>query len=175
MAHGASRRLATVLFLAAVMLSGSGMTAQQGRGGEPLERRLQRLEDENEIRNLLLDYGRFLDGRDFKSYASLFARDGEWVGGFGTVAGPANIQAFMEKNMGTGPNRRNDYHLLSNFVITVNGDTATAWSRWAFVVPGQSGASIAQAGRYDDTLVRENGRWRFKKRVASNDTAPPAK
>ena len=30
----------------------------------------------------------------------------------------------------------------------------------------------AQAGRYDDTLVRENGHWRFKRRVASNDTPP---
>ena len=190
MAYGVSCRLATVLMLGTVFLNevflgevllgeglpaAAGVAAQQGRGGETLERRLQRLEDENEIRNLLLDYGRFLDGRDFKSYAALFARDGEWVGGFGSVTGPANIQAFMEKNMGAGPNRRNDYHLLSNFVITVNGDAATAWSRWAFVVPGQSGAAIAQAGRYDDTLVRENGRWRFKKRMASNDTAAPAK
>ena len=143
MAHGVSRWLATVL-VGAVMLAGTGVAAQQGRGGEALERRLQRLEDENEIRNLLLDYGRFLDSRDFKSYAALFARDGEWVGGFGSVTGPANIQAFMEKNMGAGPNRRNDYHLLSNFVISVNGDTATAWSRWSFVVPGQSGAAIAK-------------------------------
>ena len=167
-------RLALTVVLGVIAVASVVVSAGQERA-QPLERRLQRLEDENEIRNLLLDYGRHLDARDFKSYASLFARDGEWVGGFGTVSGPANIQAFMEKNMGTGPNRRNDYHLLSNFVITVNGDTATAWSRWAFVVPGQSGATIAQAGRYDDTLVRENGRWRFKKRVASNDTAPPAK
>ena len=72
-----------------------------------------------------------------------------------------------------GVNTVSNYHLLSNFVIAVQGDTATAWSRWAFVVPGQQGAAIAQAGRYDDTLVRENGRWRFKRRVASNDTAPP--
>jgi len=79
----------------------------------------------------------------------------------------------MEKAMGT-QNTAKNYHLLSNFVITVNGDTATAWSRWAFVVPGQQGAAIAQAGRYDDQLVRENGKWRFKKRVASNDTAGPA-
>jgi len=76
--------------------------------------------------------------------------------------------------MGTQPNTAKNYHLLSNFVITVSGDNATAWSRWAFVVPGAQGATIAQAGRYDDTLVRENGRWRFKKRVASNDTAAPA-
>jgi uncharacterized protein (TIGR02246 family) len=159
--------------LAAVTVHPASVAAQT-RSRESLAQRVQRLEDENEIRQLLLDYGRFLDRRDFKSYAALFARDGEWVGGFGSVTGPANIQAFMEKNMGSGPNRRNDYHLLSNFVITVTAETATAWSRWAFVVPGTSGATIAQAGRYDDALVRENGRWRFKKRVASNDTSPPA-
>jgi uncharacterized protein (TIGR02246 family) len=166
-----SRLVVPLLAVAALGTATAG--AWQSRGRAPVEERLQRLEDESEIRTLLLDYGRFLDSRDFKSYAALFARDGEWVGGFGSVTGPANIQAFMEKNMGTGPNRRNDYHLLTNFVITVTGDTATAWSRWTFVVPGQSGAAIAQAGRYDDTLIRENGRWRFKKRVASNDTAAP--
>jgi uncharacterized protein (TIGR02246 family) len=166
-----SRLVAPLLALVALLTVTAG--AWQPRGRASIEERLQRLEDENEIRTLLLDYGRFLDRRDFKSYAALFAREGEWVGGFGSVTGPANIQAFMEKNMGTGPNRRNDYHLLTNFVITVTGDTATAWSRWTFVVPGQSGAAIAQAGRYDDTLVRENGHWRFRKRVASNDTAAP--
>lgn len=136
--------------------------------------RLQRFEDKDEIQQLLLDYGRHLDSRDFAAYGRLFAKDGEWVGGFGTASGgPAAIQAFMEKSMGTAPNAAKNYHLLSNFVITVSGDTATAWSRWAFVVPGERGASIAQAGRYDDTLVRENGRWKFKRRVASNDTPPP--
>ena len=140
-----------------------------------LAARLQQFEDKAEIERLLLDYGRHLDSRDFAAYGRLFSRDGEWVGGFGTAAGgPAGIQAFMEKAMGTAPNRANNYHLLSNFVITVTGDNAIAWSRWAFVVPGRSGAAIAQAGRYDDLLVREDGRWRFKRRTASNDTAPPA-
>ena len=149
--------------------------APQSAQADSVGARLQRFEDKEEIQALLLDYGRHLDSRDFAAYGRLFARDGEWVGGFGTASGgPAGIQAFMEKAMGTAPNAVKNYHLLSNFVITVNGDTATAWSRWAFVVPGERGATIAQAGRYDDTLVRENGRWRFKRRVASNDTPPPA-
>ena len=139
-----------------------------------LAARLQKFEDKEEIQNLLLDYGRHLDNRDFAAYSRLFAKDGEWVGGFGKVAGPVNIQAFMEKAM-PGANTAKNYHLLSNFVITVKGDTATAWSRWAFVVPGERGAVISQAGRYDDTLVREDGHWRFKRRVASNDTPGPAK
>ena len=139
-----------------------------------LAARLQRLEDIEEIRTLLLDYGRFLDARDLKSYSALFAKDGEWVGGFGSAQGPAGILAFMEKNLGTGPNRTNTFHILSNFEIDVKGDTATAWSRWTFVTPGPDGKpAISQAGRYDDILVRENGRWRFKRRTASNDIPTP--
>jgi uncharacterized protein (TIGR02246 family) len=136
--------------------------------------RIQRLEDIEEIRTLLLDYGRHLDSRNLAAYSNLFAKDGEWVGGFGSAKGPAGILAFMEKNLGTGPNRGNSYHILSNFIIDVKGDTATAWSRWTFVVPGPDNKpSVSQAGRYDDTLVREDGRWKFKRRVASNDIPAP--
>jgi len=146
------------------------LAAQQDKS---LAARVQRLEDIEEIRTVLLDYGRFLDARDFAAYSRLFARDGEWVGGFGTVQGPAAIQAFMEKNL-PGPNRGNTFHILSNFEIEVHGETATARSRWTFVTPGaDQKPAMAQAGRYDDTLVRENGHWRFKRRTASNDIPMP--
>ena len=180
------RLLQVGLLLLVVALPAAGQASRSAENAS-LAARLQKFEDKEEIQNLLLDYGRHLDNRDFAAYSRLFAKDGEWVGGFGTASGgPAGIQAFMEKSMGTAPNRAKNYHLLSNFVIAVNGDTATAWSRWAFVVqhevaaedalvvPGERGAAISQAGRYDDTLVREDGHWRFKRRVASNDTpAPP--
>ena len=168
------RRLAGFAWL---MLAGAAFPAAQtpkaAQAKASVSAQLQRLEDKEEIQMVLLDYGRYLDSRDFAGYSSLFARDGEWRGGFGSVTGPANIKAFMEKNMGTANLARN-YHLLSNFVITVNGDRAAAWSRWAFVVPGERGATISQAGRYDDILVREDGRWKFKQRIASNDTNAPA-
>jgi uncharacterized protein (TIGR02246 family) len=134
-----------------------------------VEARIQHLEDMQEIQTLLLNYGRTLDARDFRAYSLLFARDGVWSGGMGTVQGHRRIQAFMEKAI-PGPNTAHNYHILSNFSIEVNGDTATAWSRWTFMVPGPNNTAVAaQSGRYDDTLVREDGRWRFKKRVASND------
>jgi ketosteroid isomerase-like protein len=147
----------------------------QAQGSTPdraLTARIQRLEDIEEIRTVLLNYGRYLDARDFGAYSRLFAKDGEWVGGFGSVVGPAAIQAFMEKNI-PGPNKGNTYHLLSNFVVDVHGDAATAWSRWAFVTPGADGKPvIAQGGHYDDTFVRENGHWKFQRRVAPVDIPP---
>jgi ketosteroid isomerase-like protein len=157
--------------VALLLLTGSAI-AQAPRGNDTatLAARLQRLEDIEEIRTLLLDYGRLLDSRDLAGYSKLFAKDGEWVGGFGSAKGPEGILAFMQKNMGTGPNRSNSFHILSNFEIEVKGDSATAWSRWTFVLPGADGKPvISQAGRYDDILVRENGHWKFKRRTASND------
>ena len=84
----------------------------------------------------------------------------------------------MEKAI-PGPNAVHNHHILSNFVIDVTGDTATAWSRWMFMVPGPNNTAVAaQSGRYEDTLVREDGKWKFKRRVASNDIPaggpPPA-
>jgi uncharacterized protein (TIGR02246 family) len=163
--------------LLAILLFSLTLAAQQPRGAQPdasVAARLQRLEDKEEIRTLLLDYGRLLDARDLAGYSKLFAKDGEWVGGFGTAKGPAGILEFMQKNLGTGPNSTHTFHILSNFEIEVKGDTAAAWSRWTFITPGPDGKPIlSQAGRYDDLLVREDGHWKFKRRTASNDIPAP--
>ena len=161
--------MSTSRILAAIVMTGLCVTAVHAQSRGDAASRIQRLEDRADIERLLLEYGRTLDARDFKSYSLLFAKDGVWAGGMGTVQGPSAIQAFMEKAI-AGPNTAHNFHVLSNFIIDVNGDTATAWSRWTFMVPGPNNTAVAaQSGRYDDTLVREDGRWRFKKRVASND------
>ena len=170
-------RFGACLWLAAALAAPGPVHAQAHESS--LGARIQRLEDIEEIHTVLLNYGRYLDAHDFAAYAGLFAKDGEWTGGFGTVKGPAAIQAFMEKNIGAGPNTAKTYHLLSNFIIDVRGDTATAWSRWAYITPNaDKRPAMAQAGHYDDVLVRENGHWKFKRRVAGNDIPvmePPAK
>lgn len=132
--------------------------------------KVQMLADKEEIRTVLVNYGRTLDAHDFAAYSRLFAKDGEWIGGFGTVKGPAAIEAFMIKNIGAPGKPNGTYHLLTNFLIDVHGDAATAWSRWAYVVPGaDKKPSIAQGGHYEDTLVRENGQWKFRRREAFTD------
>jgi hypothetical protein len=138
--------------------------------------RIKTIEDREEIQRALLNYGRYLDARQLANYANLFAKDGEWVGGFGVVKTPKAIQEFMEKNLGPGANSTHTYHLLTNFMIDVKGDEATAWSRWAFVTPmaGATSATeakpnLAQGGHYEDKLVREDGKWKFKQRIAFAD------
>lgn len=159
--------------LAAVGLAGAGAAKAADRKG-PADRdaRLQRMEDIQEIGRLLVDYGRHLDRREWADYAGLFAARGVWDGGFGAATGPAEIQAMMEKQIGGTliSGAQSNFHVLTNFRIEVEGDEGRAWSRWSFVnQDAEKHAHIAYAGRYDDELIRENGRWKFKRRTVSAD------
>jgi 3-phenylpropionate/cinnamic acid dioxygenase small subunit len=134
-----------------------------------LERRVQHMEDVKAIERLLLDYGRTLDQRDFAAYAALFAKSGEWKGALGSYKGPAAIQAAMEKSFTAAaadiPKGQN-FHVMSNFIIDVQGDRATADSMFIFYKLNKSIPEPAVAGRYKDVLVREGGAWKFLERNA---------
>jgi len=131
--------------------------------------RLRRIEDQIAIERLLTEYGRTLDARDFAAYSALFARDGEWQGALGTYNGPAAIQAAMQKIFTAAaadiPKGRN-FHVMSNFIIDVHGDGATARSTFIFYKMNGSVPEAAVAGRYEDELTREKGTWRFLRRTA---------
>jgi hypothetical protein len=140
---------------------------------EALVNRLRVLEDREEIRQLLTDYGRHLDQRDFASFSRLFAeKEGEWIGGMGKAKSAAGIRTFMEATIGAnaGDFGKSNYHLFSNENIVINGDTAGAASKWMFIVQGESGhPQLFYLGHYEDSLVREDGRWKFLQRTVTMD------
>ena len=131
--------------------------------------RIQQLEDRLAIEHLLTEYGRTLDNRDFAAYSKLFAMNGEWKGALGTYRGPAAIQAAMEKiftDAAADIPRGRNFHVMSNFDVSVQGDRATARSMFIFYKMEGSKPEAAVAGRYEDILIRENGVWRFLQRTA---------
>jgi hypothetical protein len=134
-----------------------------------LEKRVQQLQDQQAVREVLIRYGEYLDARDYAGYASLFAKDGVWAGGFGSATGPAAIQELLEKNLGKpepGFINKANFHLMTTAVVAVDGDTATARSRYTFFSASPDNRpTVALAGRYVDELVRENGTWKIKKRT----------
>ena len=138
-----------------------------------IETRLRVLEDRESIRTLLVEYGRTLDARDFKGFSELFARGvGEWNGGMGVARGPEAIRKLMEQTIGnnTGTANSSNFHIFSNEMINVNGDRATALSKWAFVVQGNDGRpQWVYLGHYNDILIREDGRWKFLQRKVTSD------
>jgi uncharacterized protein (TIGR02246 family) len=150
-----------------------------------LEKQVQQLQDEKAIREVIIRYGETLDAKDYAGYASLFASDGVWTGGFGSFTGPAAIQQMLEKNLGKpeqGYINKTSFHLMTTEVIEVDGDTAKARSRYTFFTASPDNKPTpALAGRYIDEFVRENGTWKIKKRIThgvipyrdGNAPAPP--
>jgi uncharacterized protein (TIGR02246 family) len=134
--------------------------------------RLQRLEDLAEIERLFYDYRRHLDARDLHAYSRLFCEDGEWSGRTGSAVGPDAIQAMLEANLSPNPPApgATGWHIVSNPLIDLDGDRATASTTWAVIrrQPGDTPAMVL-LGHYDDVLERERGRWRFKRRQAHID------
>jgi ketosteroid isomerase-like protein len=154
----------------AALALGLGLSAcaESNAAEADLLQRIRALEDEKAIREVLVQYGEFLDARDYKAYAQLFASDGVWSGGFGTFTGPAAIEAMLKDNMGEQPAgfiNKDNFHLNTTMVVHVNGDTATARSRYLFMTRAEGDRPVAAlAGRYVDELVRENGQWKIKTR-----------
>jgi SnoaL-like domain len=136
---------------------------------EALKTRVQAVQDRLDIQQLIVEYGHLLDTHDYAGYSRLFARDGEWIGGFGRAKGPAAIEAMMNKYMASAnidPKNIYGFHLLTNIVIHLDGDHATAWSRLVYMARNKDNKPAPVAGgHYDDTFVRENGVWKFQRRV----------
>jgi SnoaL-like protein len=146
-----------------------GNVAHRAEGADTADARLRKVEDVQAIQSLLVHYGRELDKRDYKAYGALFAQDGSWKGGMGTGVGPdaiAKMVAAGFEKMSPSLYEKS-YHSMTSFDVQVNGDTATAWSRWTWIVVGADGKPQPErAGHYEDTLVRERGEWKFKTRQA---------
>jgi uncharacterized protein (TIGR02246 family) len=137
-----------------------------------LEARLQKLEDIQEISALFMSYRRTLDQREFAVYAELFAPDGEWVGNLGSFKGPAAIKQMLDDSVGTafGIEPGDDFHLVANPDIRVDGDRATASSMWVFVArDGDDKPQVSLLGHYTDVLARTPDGWRFLRREAYCD------
>lgn len=137
-----------------------------------LEKRIDKLESEKQIREVIIKYGEYLDARDYADYAALFAKNGTWTGGFGTFTGPAAIQKMLEDNMGKpepGFINKDNFHLDTTIVVDVEGDTATARSRYLFFTRSADNRPVPTlAGRYVDTFVREDGQWKIESRKTSD-------
>jgi hypothetical protein len=99
----------------------------------------------------------------------------------GTVAkGRAEITKLYQnpepkpKEAAPKPARRM-HMLLTNPIITVKGYTATAHVIWTGVTTEGIGKlpQIAEQGREDDELVKQNGKWLIKRRYISTDGRMP--
>jgi uncharacterized protein (TIGR02246 family) len=165
---------ALILCVAALALAPPVVRAQTDLAS--LAARVQTLEDREAIRALILAYGEAHDNRDYRTFADLFATQGEWVGGLGSASGPEAIFELMDRTIGHDPTPGGSgtYHVMTNEQIVIRGDRASATTKWIYMTPGDEGAPrTVFLGHYDDEFIRENGAWKFLRREAPVDIPIP--
>jgi uncharacterized protein (TIGR02246 family) len=130
------------------------------------------LEEKEAIRDLMSAYCFHLDNGEFDQFAQLFTADGIFESGpFGRLQGRKAIYDFIAAHVpraGEGPARK---HCTMNHMIVVLGEEAHADSYIVVIREAEAGIIASLAGRYEDQLVKDDGRWRFKIRKIHFDIA----
>jgi 3-phenylpropionate/cinnamic acid dioxygenase small subunit len=118
------------------------------------------MSDEEGIRRTIAEFCQFLDDRRFEDWSNLFTEAGE----FQDLKGRAEILRYiLGDQLATIPELKRK-HTISNIIIDVSGDEATAVSDLVIFDRMGDEPWIYRVGDYTDHLVREGGRWLFAKR-----------
>ena len=121
------------------------------------------LEEKDAIREVLAEYCFRLDSGWYDGMAALFAENGTWETAFGKATGREAIAGLAgEIRARAGDQRPRGVHLVTNIVITFDGDTAAdIRSNWTVVQNSPDGPKIGSGGGYADRMVKQDGVWRF--------------
>jgi 3-phenylpropionate/cinnamic acid dioxygenase small subunit len=139
-------------------------------------------DDQMAIQQVLNRYAYALDGRDAESYVRTFAPDGvldyargelqgrnalrDMVMGLRTREQQARAESTLRPSRGR--------HFLTNIVIEVNGDTATAKDYWVAFNNNnpERKSQLGGFGHAENELKRINGEWLIARRVIFNEQVP---
>jgi hypothetical protein len=141
---------------------------------------METLLDRIQIEDLLTRYYYDLSRSNAHELSEYFTEDA-LLDVDGTVAkGRAEIgklyqaEAPASKEPAPAPNRRM-HMLLSNPIIKINGNRATAHLLWTGVMNEGIGKlpQVVEQGREDTELVKQNGKWLIKRRYITADGRMP--
>ena len=125
-------------------------------------------EDRLAIHEVLAAYCHAIDFGRWDNFPSLFTDDCRLDFGsvMGVFEGRDGIARFVDMMRGLGLLMR---HYTTNVVVSGDGGRARAES-YVLAVTGPPGSSHQTTGRYEDELVKRDGRWHLRVRRALLDT-----
>jgi ketosteroid isomerase-like protein len=128
------------------------------------------LEEKDAIHETIANYCFYFDGAEFDKWVDLFTDDGTFdAGTLGVQKGKDALRKFLTGIRLTDGSPMMK-HCVMNEIIKVNGDTALAKSYIILVRAKGEGALVnGLAGRYEDELMKQGGRWLFKTRKVHFD------
>lgn len=163
----------------AALLSGS-VLAGCNAGDDGDDAAEQALADRIAIEDMVVEYYAHLGGGDAGAFDAYFTEDAVFDVNGSVATGRAEIEALygsIGEDPSSASNQGGPFRmLLSNPVIHVDGDTATASFIWTGVgnpVIDEPPVLLEQ-GREYDRLVRVDGEWKFSHRVVIADSGLPS-
>ena len=124
-------------------------------------------DDKEQIVEVLIRYATGIDSKDWPLFRGCWTDeidvDYQQLGRFTSADALTEVMTRLHEDMGP------TYHRLSNFVIAVDGDRATARSYVHAVLmlqPDDSTNWVDALGHYDDIFVRTQGGWRIRERLS---------
>lgn len=139
----------------------------------------QAILDRVAIEDMVVEYYAHLGGDDAGAFDDYFTEDAVFDVNNIVANGRDEIEqiyAGMREEGADNIAAQGTFHmLLSNPVIEVDGDTATAQFVWTGVLNSDIGAAptIAEQGREYDRLRKVDGKWLFTHRVVIADSGLP--
>jgi ketosteroid isomerase-like protein len=126
-------------------------------------------EDLLEIQGLAARYNHAIDSGDADAFIATFVESGVLDAGVLTVEGHSALKEFAGNFANS---TRAPRHVATNLVIEGDGDKATlkAYVQMFALTGEPPKQSITAAGKYNDTLVKEDGRWKFVRRTFTADS-----
>lgn len=134
-----------------------------------MDDQIKEIIDHYQITKLINEYCHGCDRMDAVRMAAIYAADSWDDHGANKCAGPEYVRRAIEEM----PKTIVCSHLMGQTLIEVTGDKAGAES--LFIATVRTGGTDGQlihnqlGGRYVDSLVRESGAWKVKKRIVVRD------
>lgn len=130
-----------------------------------LETRLQRVEDELAITQMLAAYGPLVDAGEPEPVAALWAEDGSYSVEGWTMLSRTDVHSMVTSDAHQGLISHGSCHFLGPARVKVTGDTATAVCPSILVVHHEGRYHAYRAGANHFKLRRGEGCWEIQERV----------
>jgi hypothetical protein len=122
-------------------------------------------QDQLEIQMLSAQYAIAMDEDDPDKWIETWSDGGIWQGGLGRYEGLTRLRQLFAD---LGARIKGKRHLMTNFVIEGDGDSASQKCYLVVVEIGQP-ARLVSTLVYNDRLQKIGGRWKFSHRLVALD------
>ncbi|HNO39497.1 MAG TPA: nuclear transport factor 2 family protein [Marmoricola sp.] len=141
-----------------------------------LEDRLQRVEDELAITQMLAAYGPLVDAGEPEPVAALWAKDGSYSVEGWTMLTRADVHAMVTSDAPQGLIANGSCHFLGPARVQVTGDSAVAVCPSILVVHHEGRYHAYRAGANHFRLARHSSGWEITERTTlALDGSPGAR